>query len=214
MKARLLTLAVIFAFLPSLTAAPPAVPEPIEVDVGKDKIIEIKFEKPFDWAPGFNIDRCTCVRLYQDPDSKVATFLIRPQEPGEFHVIFWTISEKGYSRLVVTGKGAAKPPETPGTPGTPASGLHFLVIRPNGEETPEFTKTMNFPAWASLVKAGHHYTTKQQSEAVDWYKLPAGTTQTFVVTFRIADGKSIVVREPIPLPTTEVGVLALPNGVK
>lgn len=106
-----------------------------------------------------------------------------------------------------------KPPVTP----APTGGLYFLIVRPDGPATAEFTKAMGLPAWKTLATAGHLFKDKTLAEAAALgVKIPDGTTLPTVVTLvESADGKSSrVVRGPVPLPTTEAGVLELAKAVK
>lgn len=123
--------------------------------------------------------------------------------------------------VVVVGDAPNLPPITPGPqpeptpPDSPAS-YYFLVVRADGPADPAFTAAMGLPAWAELRKKGHQYKDKTVSAAAAdlALALPPGTTLPCVVTLSTAGGVSKIVRGPVPLPTTDAGVAALPEGVK
>lgn len=117
-------------------------------------------------------------------------------------------------------EGATPPPPDkppPDSPGQPTGSLHFLIVRPDGPAQPEFTRIMSDPAWAELLKAGHQFKDKTESEASALgVRLDPSAPRPCVVTLRPREGGqwSDVVRGPIPLPNTGQGILDLPKGVK
>lgn len=106
------------------------------------------------------------------------------------------------------------PPDPQPVPVKPL--YYFLIVRPDGPASPEFTKVMSDPAWAELQKAGHSVKDKTLTDAGKLgLTLPVGQPLPTVVTLVVsADGtKSKVVRGPINLPTTSDGIRRLPEGV-
>lgn len=125
---------------------------------------------------------------------------------------------------VVIGGAAPTPtptptPVDPPPPGAepPAAGgkLYFLIVRPDGPASPDFTKVMQLPAWKEIAAAGHQFKDKTVTEAAPWVALDPSTPLPAVVTFQISqDGKtSTLVRGSVPLPTTDAGIRDLPKGV-
>ncbi len=106
-----------------------------------------------------------------------------------------------------------KPPE-PKPPG-PVT-YYFLVVRADGPADPAFTAAMGLPAWAGLRTKGHQYKDKTVSAAAAdlALTLPPGTALPAVVTLSTAGGVSKIVRGPVAMPTTDVGVAALLDGVR
>lgn len=114
--------------------------------------------------------------------------------------------------------GSKDPMPNPGDPQPPkpASGMFFLIVRPDGPAAPEFVRTMTFEAWKKLSDSGHRYKDYPASDLPKFnITLPPGTTLPCVVTLRPrADGvHSDIVRGPIPLPSSSDLVEKLPEGV-
>jgi hypothetical protein len=107
------------------------------------------------------------------------------------------------------------PTDPPDTPDPKPTAYYFLIVRPDGPASAEFTRTMGLPAWDALRKAGHLVKDKTLAEAVGLgLSIPGGTTLPTVVTLVQGETKSKVVRDPVPLPTTDAAVQDLPKGVK
>lgn len=124
---------------------------------------------------------------------------------------------------VVPGEpGTPTPPPVPPTPPDPPTppkpaALYFLIVRPDGPASAEFTRTMGLAAWADLRKSGHSVKDKTLTDAaMIGVTLRDGTALPCVLTLReAADGKSSkIVRDAIPLPATESAIADLPKGVK
>lgn len=115
-----------------------------------------------------------------------------------------TVTDTDYS--VVFGKAPPVVVEPP-----KQTGLYFLVVRPDGPATAQFTKVMGDPAWNTLRKAGHLVKDFGVTDAAKW--TPAPDTLPAVVTLLEANGQSKVVRAAIPMPTTSAAILDLPKGV-
>lgn len=111
------------------------------------------------------------------------------------------------------------PPKKPTDPvdPPPTTGKYFfVVVRPDGPASPEFTKAMSLPEWTTLRTAGHKYKDKTISAAkadLD-LEIPAGTVMPTVITLSVENGKSVIVRGPTPLPADGPGVLKLTEGIK
>lgn len=216
-----LSLAVLCLFPLSILAAPPEAPARVVATVGKPKTFAVKYDKPFAYAPGYDAAKCPVFKLESDTETGTTTFLAFPDEPGEYHVILWTVGEKGYTRVVIVASdaGAAPPPKknppTPPDPPAPATSLYFLIVRHDGPASPAFTSAMTLPEWATLTKAGHNYKDKTATEAaLLGVKIPAGTALPVVVVLRPrADGKSDQLLI-VPFPASGDGITALPGLVK
>lgn len=124
--------------------------------------------------------------------------------------------------VTIGGKGPRPPPKDPppkDPPVTPpiAAKLYFLIVRPDGPASPEFTKVMSDPAWATLQGKGHQVKDRTVTDAnrIVGLVLPPGTVLPTVVTLDVSAGtESRVVAGPVPLPTTSAEILKLPEGVR
>lgn len=145
---------------------------------------------------------------------------------GEYRILAYTaVGDEPSKPVTITvrvGPPPAPPPVNPpptpdpGQPGQPAEGLYFFVVRPTGPASPEFTKAMSLPEWATLRAAGHRvkdFDPARTTALLGAGVVPAGTPLPVVVTLRETTGGSAVVRGPVPLPTTGAGVLDLTKGV-
>jgi hypothetical protein len=135
------------------------------------------------------------------------------------------VGEQTSKLLTVTiGRGGTRPPPDdkkpadPKDPVTPATKFYFLVVRPDGNAAPAFTKAMNLPEWGQLRAAGHTVKEVTAKEAAapeiglptDPAQLPA--VFTLVV---LPDKKgSALVRGAVPMPTSGPAILELPKGVR
>lgn len=147
---------------------------------------------------------------------------------GRYKIWIVAANDKGEQTkrefVVVIGTPPVTPPTNPVDPPTdpvdppvnPPTSLYFLVVRADGPADPNFTKVMGLPAWAKLREAGHQFKDKTVTTAAKdlGLTLPAGTPLPCVVTLSTQGGVSKIVRPAVPLPTTDAGVAALPNGVK
>lgn len=120
---------------------------------------------------------------------------------------------------VVVGPGTptdppTDPPVDPPVP--PPAVFYFAVVRPDGPADPAFTAVMADPGWAVLRAAGHSVKDFTLTDARTRLKMtvPAGTPLPAVVTLRVAGGRSVEVRQAVPLPTTTDGIRRLPEGVQ
>lgn len=150
------------------------------------------------------------------PDGKV--FVAIAEGKGPWSVSAYTSLNDELSDLVtVTVGGSTAPPVTPPVqpPISPpeTSGLYFLVIRPDGPASPAFTNTMKLTEWQTLIKNGHSVKDKSATEAAAFGVKP-GTLPAVARLTISADGKSSKLFDVVPLPTTGVDILKLPEGVK
>lgn len=109
------------------------------------------------------------------------------------------------------------PPKVdPDKPPMPVGSLYFMVIRPDGSATQEFLRIMENPSWKSLETDGYVYKQFTLTKAQELGAV-VGTPIVLpcVVTLRVSPDKktSVVVRGPVPLPTTSQGIIDLPKGV-
>jgi hypothetical protein len=199
-------------------AGPPDVPKALTVKAGEPT--SLTFTAPGDGKVGsaqaFDPAKCFVSRMWaDDPASHV--YMVFPKVPGEYRVVWWTAGETASVQTVITATGDAGPAPPPGPvdpPVTPPSGaLYFMVIRPDGPASPEFTRVMQDPAWLELLAKGHTFKDKTVTEARPWFTPPPGTTLPVVLTLRTAGGKSVIARGPVALPTTADGIRGLPAGV-
>lgn len=88
-----------------LAAAPPKVPEKVEVKVGEDYVltIEVQSDDSFGMAPGFNPKDCTFFEGALRGGKK--QFLVRPKKEGNYYVTWWTKGETAYVQTVFTTTG-------------------------------------------------------------------------------------------------------------
>lgn len=222
MKARalqVLCLAVLFATPPVSRAAPPKVPPSVPVTVGAVEVFDVE-GKDVGYQPTFTPAECVFVRLHSaDPDR--LSFLIYPKTPGPHAVVFWTKGELTGS-VVRFNTSTPLPPPTPGDPPptqpppAPSAALFFVIVRPEGPATPAFTKLMASPSWVTLKAAGHRFKDYAPSELARIGLSPASvpTQLPAVITLRTSAEGSRVVRDAVPLPTTDDGILQLPEGVR
>ena len=204
-----------------LLAAPPEVPAgpPLRLKVGEERQVVIKLEKGKKgvFAPGFRDSDCTLFRGHSDDDQEMV-FLVKPKAVGYYRVAFLTVGEGKFSYLDIDATGGAVVPVIPPIVDPPVkppadAAYYFLIVRPDGPADPAFTKVMGLPGWAELKKKGHQYKPKTAAEAkLDLNFDATGLTLPAVVTLSIADGKSKIVGDPVPLPTTDAGILKLLEG--
>lgn len=143
--------------------------------------------------------------------------------PGEYRVtLIWFVvgpdgeitADEVSDRFKISGATAPPPPpKDPKDPPPPAGSLYFLVVRPDGPASPEFTRVMGFDGWKSLAEKGHRVKDFTAAEARPWFAVPAGTQLPCVVTLRVGATASTVVRGPVPLPADNAGILKLTEGV-
>ena len=124
--------------------------------------------------------------------------------------------EQSSKLLVVTiGKGGdTKPPVVvdPPVEPPPASGKYFfLVVRPDGPASAEFSKAMALPEWQTLRAAGHKVNQRTATEAASIGAVVPASQLPAVVTLSVsADGKTSTIVAPArPFPTTGPAVLKL-----
>lgn len=117
---RLVSLLALAVLAPAAAADPPKVQPRIDTKVGQTSTFAVVSDKvgPFGYATAFDPAACTVVRLYSD-DPDVGQFLVIPQQPGEFRVVFWTKGETKSTQLAVfvTGPAPQPPPPDPKPPG-------------------------------------------------------------------------------------------------
>lgn len=124
-----------------------------------------------------------------------------------------TVTDTDYVFEFLPDTGPVVPPKKPVDPVLPVPAVYyFLVVRADGPASPEFTRIISLPAWADLRAAGHSYKDKSVTEAKALgVVFPVGTVYPCVVTLKVTPAGSVVVRGPVPLPTTADGVTQLPN---
>lgn len=222
---RLFTLLFLHLFATAAISAPPKLVIPAEIQAKPGKWVTVSPDTEAKTITYVSLDG-----LDPFPSSELIEkrkMIVFPTEEKRYRFIAVGSKDDEHTTVefvLVVGTPPAKPvptptptdPNPPVTP-VPTGGLYFLVVRPDGPASPEFTKTMGLPAWEELRKAGHLFKDKTLAEAVKLgISIPDGTHLPAVVTLReSADGKtSKIVRGPIPLPTTTAGILDLPKGVK
>lgn len=155
-----------------------------------------------------------------DPGLKVfpSAFLKDPKTTvvlgakGQYRLLAYTGTADGPSEpvivLVVIG-GATEPPKKDPPKKDPpigTSGYYFLLVRADGPASPDFTKVVSNPAWNQLRMKGHSVKDKTVTDAKKLgVSLPAGTQLPCVVTLKVDmdGGESSIVRQAVPLPSTE-----------
>lgn len=109
------------------------------------------------------------------------------------------------------------PPKDPPTNPAPKVKLFFLVIRDAAPAPPEFTRIMDLKGWKDLRAAGHSVLDVSEAEALAKYqvKLTNWNRAPVVVVLRNKADRtgSEVVKQPVPLPTTDEGIAALAKEV-
>lgn len=216
MRDTLIILAVWLAAVLGLGAAPPAIPERVEVAVGGVEFFDIKLEagKQLGMLQHFDKTDCIMVRLWSD-DPAVQSWMVIGKRPGIYHVAAWTVGEGKGAKLAIVVGGGTKPPVDPPPP--PATGLYFLVVRPDGPASPAHAAIMGNLNWVALKAKGHLYKDKTVAEAAAiGIVVPAAPC---VVTLRHTtkpDGSTgyVIVRGPVEMPKTAEDILNLPTGVK
>lgn len=161
------------------------------------------------------------------PDIKGDLYAIPKVATGTVEIRFWHAGDS--IKLPATGplpplpvatltiSLGAPPPDRPDPkdpPAPPTTGYYFLIIRPDGAASPEFTRIARDPAWKALRDKGHRVKDIGVSE-VDrlGVPLPSGTSLPCVVTLQEGADSSRVARGPIPLPSDPQAILDLPKGV-
>lgn len=116
---RATSLALLLASSP-VHADPPKVQPRIDTKVGSTSTFAVVADKagPFGYATAFDSEKCTVVRLYSD-DPDVGQFLVIPQQPGEYRVVFWTKGETKSVQLAVFVTGPSPVPPVPPGPKPP-----------------------------------------------------------------------------------------------
>lgn len=137
---------------------------------------------------------------------------------GRHCLIAYAAGQQPARIVVIVGDGGTDPGPGPGPVDPPPPGpatYYFAVVRSDGPADPAFTKTMSLPEWKTLTQSGHSVKDFTLRDALKLNLLTAGTPLPCVVTLRVnAGGKtSVIVRAPVPLPTTGQGILDLPKGV-
>lgn len=123
---------------------------------------------------------------------------------------------KRYENLGVLGCVTPPKPKDPPTtdPPTPPTGkYYFLIIRPDGPASPEFTKVMLMPEWQELRTSGHQVGARTLTEVRNMNLNLDGAVLPVVVTLRVDNNKTTQLKMS-PLPTTSEGISKLPEGVK
>lgn len=236
MRHRLLIIGVVldlFWWVGYCYADPPklTVPEKITATVGD--FVEINAETDAKWVRYFPLS--TGVKVF--PPGKLADktgTVILCNRVGNFRILAYTGNDDGGTEKIVTVEFKPEPgqpppvdptlpPEKPPTdppPPQPTEGLYFLIVRPDGQATPELTRIMGLPEWDQLRQKKHLAKDKTVTEADTLgVRLPEGTRLPCVVTLKTvtnAEGKKVsaLVRGPIDLPTDGAGILNLPEGIK
>lgn len=217
------SLIVLFAAMVS-QAAPPDAPKELTATVKEPSVL--MFMAPPDAkvarAQAFDVDKCFVARMWTD-DQNIHNYMIFPKVPGEYRIVWWTVGEGTSTQTIITVPGTipppvpvppVDPPPTPDPPTKPTS-LYFLIIRPDGPASAEFTRIMSLPAWNELRTAGHVIKDKTLTDTKSWgYSPPTLTILPVVLTLDTRGGTSRIVRDPIPLPGTDAGIVGLPVGVK
>lgn len=221
MRGRYYATCLLLAASSGLCAAPPEVP--VEVTAPQDKVREIVVKVPDGKILQYRAVGDKVAFREMKTDSKgEAVFWLISETGGRSHIVWWFKNEDGSSATNINSEAApptippTKPPTDPpdAPPGTAT--YYFLVIRPDGPASPEFTKIMSLPGWADIKKKGHQYKDKTVSAAAQDINLtlPPGGPMPCVVTLSTTGGVSKIVRGPIALPTTDVGLAAMVAGVK
>lgn len=147
--------------------------------------------------------------------------VLTADRPGTYEVRAW--NAKGdvaspIARCTITIIGTAPAPmpqpQPKDPPATPATKLYFLLVRPDGQAHPEFTRIISLSAWSTLTTAGHQYRDATLTEArgtgVD---IPAGTLLPCVVLLLPKPDGGYRQNAIVPMPTTAEEVLALSKAV-
>ncbi len=203
----------------SAFAAPPEVPAELSARPGQLIRVVAKGEAEIGTLRNFKDDDAFFDELAPKPGQR--RFVFQSDRPGTYVIGFWSKGEtEGVTCTITVGDPTAPPtkpvdPKPPVNPPAPV-GYFFLIVRPDGPADPRFTAAMSLPAWAELRKAGHSFKDKTLTAAstdLD-VTLPHGTPLPAVLTLVVDGASSRVVAGPVPLPTDEAGVLALPKAVK
>lgn len=217
------TLAVVLGAALGSAAAPPDLKLPAELTPERGFVT---YTPPADVKSiHYLIDGLTAFPAPLLRDERSLVIPTKGEAAGRYRLIVSAANAQGELTVVDTAVVIGVPPPRPKDPdpnpkpkdpAPPARGFYFLIVRPDGPAAPEVTRALGLPAWAALAKQGHQYKDKTQSAAAAdlGLTLPAGTPLPCVVTLTVADGVSRVARGPVPLPTTDAGVAALPEGVK
>jgi len=199
-------------------AAPPEVPAELSARPGQLIRVVAKGESEIGTLRNFKDDDAFFDELAPKPGQR--RFVFQSDKPGVYVVGFWTKGEvEGVSCTITVGDPTAPPPKPPVNPpvNPPApAGYFFLIVRPDGPADPKFTAAMSLPAWKELGKAGHKFKDKTVTAAASDLdvSLPYNTPLPAVLTLVVDGNASRIIAGPVPLPTDESGILALPKGVK
>lgn len=210
------------------SAAPPDVKKSYKIKPGQFLRISVTTTEEIGQAKSFTDEEAFFGELVSPKGQRQFVFQAPERNPdgsytgkGHYTISWWTKGEIEGTITTIeidTGAVVTPPPKKPDDPppGPPTGKLYFLVIRPDGPTSPEFTKIMTNPGWASLRSAGHSVGAATVTESIPLkLNIQAGTPLPTVVTLRVsADGRSSTkVREPVPLPSTTDAILKLPEGV-
>ena len=136
---------------------------------------------------------------------------------GNYRILAYTQDKPTARILVIVGNPPTGPPGVDPPPVDPPVGqgvYYFILVRPDGPATPEFTKIVSYPAWEELKKAGHLVKDYSKTDAVTKGFIKNDATVPCVVVIKVVDGKTIFVNPFVPLPTTNQGVLDLQKEIK
>lgn len=200
-----------------ISATPPEVPVELKAPAGKVKEFVIKGDGNKKFGKTL-VGGTAAFRGFPGDNPGETVFWLVPETDDPLWIVWVT---EGDTQQVVTKVNertvAPPPPKKPDDPPpAPTGKLYFLVIRPDGPTSTEFTKIMSNPGWTSLRTAGHSVGAATVTESIPLkLNIQAGTPLPTVVTLRVsADGRSSTkVREPVPLPSTTDAILKLPEGV-
>lgn len=217
---RFLTAILASAFAASAWAAPPALTLPPEIPGEPVAFVEVRAKTDGKWVRYVTLDAGLAVFPSSLLSDKTVTVVVAAK-PGRYRILAYTGNDDGGAEAITTlviGGATQPPPDKPVDPPPPdkpppATKGYFLIVRPDGPASPDFTAVLANPAWDELRKAGHAVKEKTLAETVPIYKPPAGTTLPFVVTLS-QTSPSKVLAGPVELPTTADGIRELAKGVK
>lgn len=161
------SLAALLVAASALWADPPRVEPPeLTVPVNEFETFTVKFDPKAKLLLdlGFRGQDCNVVRLHTE-EAGVASFMVRPRKPGEYHLIFRNRGEDESSRVIVSTAGKAPvvptPTPTPTPPPTPDALLPgekvwgFVLVEETAEAQAGRGKLVaSKPVWDFLRSAG------------------------------------------------------------
>lgn len=194
----------------SLMAAPPEVEYPKEIRPGQLARVVIKSDKVVGTVKSFKDDEAFFEELAKKPGQQ--RYVFQADLPGTYIIAYWFQGElEGTLCTITVKKPGEKPVDPPAKPIGDAN--YFLIIRPDGPASPEFTKILELPAWQTLKDQGYRFKLKTQAQALAdiGVKPPAGAKIPCIIALSInlEETESRVVNDNIAFPTTEEGILKL-----